>query len=66
MVALYNAGQAAYDDLIAQIRSITGVNTPYSDVRNGDGRMTEYQYGGRTVSIFTNFIDMETMIRVIQ
>ena len=66
MVSLYNAGQAAYDDLIAQIRSITGVNAPYSDVRTGDGRMTEYQYGGRTVSIFTNFVDMETMIRVIQ
>jgi predicted Fe-Mo cluster-binding NifX family protein len=66
IVAMYNAGKDAYADLTSQIKKITGANAPYSDVKSGDGQLTEYQYGQHLVSIAVNFVDMEILIRVLR
>ncbi|MDR3237537.1 MAG: hypothetical protein LBT84_03450 [Spirochaetia bacterium] len=66
MVVLYNAGEAAYNDLTAQIKKITGAKVPYSDVKTGEGRLTEYQYGSHVVTIAVNFVEMEILIRIIR
>jgi hypothetical protein len=65
-VSIENAGKEAYDDLIAQIKRITGARNPYSLVKSTEGELSEYQYGEHLVSLAADFINREIVVRILR
>jgi predicted Fe-Mo cluster-binding NifX family protein len=68
-VTLENAGKDAYDALVKEIRAITGARAPYSDVKTGDGQLTQYQYGNNNehlVSIAVSATENTIVLNVLR
>lgn len=67
-VSLENAGQDAFTNIVSQVRSITGARAPYSDIKTGEGQVTQFQYGANKehlISISADFVEMVMIIQVM-
>jgi hypothetical protein len=65
-VYMVDAGREAYNDIVAQIKRLTGVKNAYSLVKSEDGEMSEYQWGDHYVQLVAAYVDRELVIRVIR
>ena len=65
-VSLVDAGRDAYNDLVSQIKSISGAKTPYSQIRVEDGEMIEFQFGEHLAALTVDFVEMELIIRLVK
>ena len=65
-VGMEEAGREAYNDLVAQVKKITGATAPYSQVKAEDSEMSEYQYGNHIVALAVNFVNKDLVLRVLR
>jgi hypothetical protein len=65
-VSMVDAGKDAYNDMIAQIKRLTGVKNAYSLVKGENSEMSEYQWGDHYVQLVVEYVEMELIIRVLR
>jgi hypothetical protein len=65
-VSLSGAGRDAYNDLVGQVKSISGARNPYSQIRMENGEMIEFQFGEHQAALTVDYVSMELVIRLLK